>query len=123
LNITQETGGDRYFIRAYGEGRIVINDRDYTRSLLVTPHHLDPTWEPQSLAELQTPHLEAVAALHPEVVLLGTGNRLKFPHRETTAFFLQRGIGFEVMDTAAACRTFNVLTAEGRGVAAALLVR
>jgi uncharacterized protein len=123
LNITQEVGEARYMIRAYGEGRIVINERSFARSLIVTPDHLDPDWQPQVLAELSAVHLEPIAALKPEVVLLGVGHRLRFPGRETMNFFLQRGIGIEAMDTAAACRTFNLLMAEGRAVAAALLIR
>lgn len=123
MNITQEVGAGNYTIRGYDQGRIVVSEGDFTRSLIITPYHLDPDWEPQTLPDLQTSHLEKIIALQPEVVLLGTGERLEFPKQEIAVFFLQRGIGFEAMGTAAACRTFNLLMSEGRAVAAGLLVR
>jgi uncharacterized protein len=122
LDITQEFGSGSYRIRGYEPGRVVINDRGYTRSLIVTPDRLEPEWPPRTLADVQRPHLESIVALQPEVVLLGTGQRLRFPGPELMAFFLERRIGIEAMDTAAACRTFNVLMAEGRAVVAALLM-
>lgn len=123
MDITQEFGGGRYLIRGYEAGRIRINEEIYTRSLIVTPQHLVPEWPPRSLEELREAHLESIIALKPEVVLLGTGPRLQFPAPSVMGFFRQRAIGVEAMDTAAACRTYNVLMSEGRSVAAALLVR
>lgn len=122
MNITQDFGGGRYVIRSYDQGCIVVNERSFHRSLIVAPELFDPDWEPQSLAELSPSHLDPVIALKPEVVLLGTGLRLQFPAREITALMRQRAIGIEVMNTAAACRTYNLLMSEGRAVAAALLV-
>ncbi len=110
-------------IRGYREGLIVVNEQSFARSLIVTPDHLNPDWQPQTLAELRCSHLESIAALRPEVVLLGAGQRLRFPGPEIMRYFLQRGVGMEVMDTAAACRTYNLLMSEERAVAAALLVR
>lgn len=122
MHITQESGAGRYAIRGYDRGHIVINEHRYTRSLIVAPDRLILDWPPQNMAELRPDLLELVAALHPDVVLLGTGVRLRFPSREIAGFFRQRGVGMEVMNTAAACRTFNVLMSEGRAVAAALLI-
>jgi uncharacterized protein len=122
LDITQDYGTGRNVIRGYDRGRIIINEQSFTRSLIVSPEHLNPDWEPQLLADLQISHLEAIAVLEPRIVLLGTGERPGFPETEISLYFLQRGIGFEAMGTAAACRTFNVLMSEGRAVAAALLV-
>jgi uncharacterized protein len=123
LKITREFGAGTYVIGGYGEEGIVINDCVFARSLIVTPDHLNPDWQPQCLAELSEAHLELILALRPEIVLLGVDHRLRFPGRAIMRFFLQRGIGIEVMDTAAACRTFNLLMSEGRTLAAALLVR
>ncbi|MBA2409296.1 MAG: Mth938-like domain-containing protein [Gammaproteobacteria bacterium] len=122
MDITQEFGPGNYRIRAYEAGRVVINEHSYTDSLVVTPDRLEAQWPPRTVAELEPAHLEFIAALQPEVVLLGTGPRLQFPGPEVMDFFRRKRIGFETMDTAAACRTFNVLMAEGRAVAAALLM-
>ncbi|MBA2492354.1 MAG: Mth938-like domain-containing protein [Gammaproteobacteria bacterium] len=122
MDITQEFGPGNYRIRAYEAGRVVINERAFTDSLIVTPDRLEPHWPPRTLAALEPTNLELIMALQPEVVLLGTGPRLRFPAPEVMDFFRRKRIGFETMDTAAACRTFNVLMAEGRAVAAALLM-
>jgi uncharacterized protein len=79
-------------------------------------------WPPGSVEELQLDHLQAVLALKPQIILLGTGERQVFPASAIGAAIQAAGIGFEVMDTRAACRTYNVLVQEGRRVAAALIV-
>ncbi len=91
-------------------------------SLLLTARHVDTGWQPQDFAELETVHLAAVLDLDPELVLLGTGARLQFPAPALLQPLHQAGIGVEVMDTGAACRTFNILVAEGRQVVAALIM-
>ena len=108
-------------IRAYAPGHITVNQEIYTASVLVTPERVTD-WAPQMFAHLSEPHFRALAALHPEVVLLGTGARLCFPPPALTRALPESGIGFEVMDTGAACRTYNILVAEGRRVLAALLM-
>jgi uncharacterized protein len=75
------------------------------------------------VADISAEHLETAAGLDPEVLLIGTGISLEFPDMELTYQLMERGIGVEVMDTAAACRTYNVLMHEGRRVALALLVQ
>ena len=109
-------------IRAYDEGYIRVNNQTIRRSLIVTPEKLITEWPPQSFSDLQTDHLEQLLALDPEIVLLGTGARQHFPPSRLTFPLLSRGVGIEVMDTAAACRTYNFIMAEGRRVAAALLL-
>lgn len=93
-----------------------------TESLILTSHQIITDWEPNRLPELTAAHMEMVFDLEPEVVLLGTGARQQFPAMEILAALHRAQIGVEVMDTAAACRTFNILVAEGRHVAAALLM-
>jgi uncharacterized protein len=75
-----------------------------------------------SIEELAAPHIERLAALAPEIVLLGTGERHRFPPARVLAQIYAQGIGIEIMDTYAACRTFNILAGEGRRVLAALIV-
>ncbi len=122
MDIIQQFGGGRYLIRGYEAGRIQVNEEIYAHSLVITPQYLNPEWPPQSVGEVKDAHLESIISLEPEVVLLGTGLRLRFPSPRVMAFFRQRMVGIEAMDTAAACRTYNVLMSEGRSVAAALLI-
>jgi len=87
------------------------------------PQRIIPDWRPQMLAELRAQDLAEVLALEPEVVLLGTGQTLRFPSPELFSAFHSTAIGIEVMDTGAACRTYNILAVEGRQVVAALLLK
>ena len=84
------------------------------------PEQLLP-WAPATFAELKAEHFAPIAAMKPEVVLLGTGGKLRFPHPSITRSLSDACIGVEVMDLQAACRTYNILMAEERKVAAALL--
>ena len=105
----------------YGEGYVMVNGQRRETSVLVTPERvLD--WAPASFAELAAAHFELIAGLRPEVVLLGTGAKQRFPHPRLTAPLMRAGIGLEVMDVQAACRTYNILAAEDRVVVAALLL-
>ncbi len=91
-------------------------------SFILTARQLITDWQVDQLGDLSVTHLEEILALEPELVLLGTGANLRFPSAELMAPLHQASIGIEVMDTAAACRTFNILVGEGRHVAAALLM-
>jgi uncharacterized protein len=114
--------GNLNVITSYGEGFVAVNQARHESNLLVLPEQILP-WEAASFGELAEPHFAALAAMNLEVVLLGTGAKLRFPHPRITRALTDRRVGVEVMDLGAACRTFNVLVAEGRKVAAALLLR
>ena len=122
MKIQLESGGGLNVIRAYTAGQVTVNQAVYVRSVVVTPERIVPDWPPMRFEDLDAVHFELVAALQPEIVLLGTGSRLRFPEASRTFALVRAGIGLEVMDTAAACRTYNVLVADGRRVAAALLM-
>lgn len=109
-------------IRAYSDGRITVGDTEYRRSLILSNERIIDDWQPQRLDELTGADLQRVLEIGPEVFLLGTGKRLSFPTPGLTAALLEAGIGVEIMDTAAACRTYNILLGEHRHVAAALLL-
>jgi len=109
-------------IRAYGEGLVTINDHPIRQSVIVTPERLVTDWPPQRFDELASSHFQVLVELNPEIVLLGTGKRQQFPSPRLTHSLLSRGVGLEIMDTGAACRTYNIIMAEGRRVAAALLM-
>ncbi len=141
MKIELETASG-YTIHSYGQGEIVLNippalqigaaDREppandagrevLTHSLVITPDRLLRNWPPGCLEQLTAEHLEMVARLEPELVLLGVGRRLRFPDPRLMAPFVRRNMGVEYMDTPAACRTYNLLAAEGRRVAAAILI-
>lgn len=104
----------------YGEGYVMLNGARHESSLVVLPERII-AWQVASFAALAEEHFAQLADLGLEVVLLGTGSRLRFPHPRLTGALVRARIGLEVMDLRAACRTFNILAAEERKVAAALL--
>lgn len=111
-----------YQIRAYQSGHVLINDTHYYQSLLISKNQLIYPWRPQHIEELQSEDLQRVLELTPEIILLGTGKQLIFPAIQIYGFLFNEKIGIEIMDTAAACRTFAALTSENRHVAAALIL-
>ena len=104
----------------YGDGYVLLNGARREASIIVLPGRI-VDWPVASFAALAEEHFERIAELKPEVVLLGTGARLRFPHPRLAAPLARAGIGLEVMDLQAACRTYNILVAEERAVAAALV--
>ncbi len=111
-----------YTISGYGPGKILVRGSAFTRSLVVTPERLIPDWGPQRATDLSPEHFDALLALEPQILLLGTGSQQAFPSPALYRGLLQRRIGIEVMDTGAACRTYNILVGDGRRVVAALIM-
>ncbi|WP_310451788.1 Mth938-like domain-containing protein [Sulfuritalea sp.] len=109
-------------ITAYDAEHIAVNGRRLTRSFLLTPQRLIEDWPPASFDSLTESDLQAVAELDCPIVLLGTGPRQRFPAPVLLRSLIERRMGVEVMDSHAACRTYNILMAEGRDVAAALII-
>lgn len=123
-----------YTIRSYQGGQVIVippsatgeppavKELLLTRSFVISPSRLIQNWPPQSLAELTFRHLDAIFEQKPELVILGTGKVLQFPGPVISRVLNEKGIGVEIMDTAAACRTYNVLMHEGREVVAAVII-
>jgi uncharacterized protein len=109
-------------IASYGEGFVVINETRHARSVILYPDRVDPLWPPQGIATLTVADIQFLLETRPEVVLLGTGIRQVFPSDDVLRIGIELGIGVEVMNTMAACRTFNVLAAENRHVVAGLIL-
>jgi uncharacterized protein len=107
-------------ITGYGEGYVVVNGERRASSVVVLPDRIEQ-WEGKEFSRLTADDFLFLRDLKVEIVLLGTGSRQRFPHPRLTAALAQAGIGLEVMDVQAACRTYNILVAEERKVAAALL--
>lgn len=108
-------------ITGYGPGHVLVNQVRHDGSLIVMPQQLIESWRPQSFDDLQAEDFAELAQLPVEIILLGTGENLRFPHPKLTRALMEKRIGLEAMGTAAACRTYNILMGEGRAVAAALL--
>jgi len=122
MKFTLDRPGTLHVVRGYTPGRLRIGEQEYARSVIVSAARLIADWRPQHIGELTAADLEPALALKPQVLLLGSGARQVFPSPELLAQLYAARIGFEVMDTSAACRTYNVLVGEGREVAAALII-
>ncbi len=139
MKVSHDTVAATYSVTAYKAGEITVAPpgiapdaggrsaderavKHLSRSFLLLPDRLIEEWPPERFEELREEHLALLLDLNPEVALIGTGAAFRFPDPAVTAPLHAAGIGVEVMDTAAACRTFNILASEGRRVAAALLM-
>ena len=111
-----------YSLRFVRSDAIGVNERSLACSFYLSPEALVEDWRPRAVSELQPDDLSGPLALDPEVILLGTGERQQFPPAAILAACLIRGVGIEVMDNAAAARTFTVLANEGRRVVAGFLL-
>ena len=120
LHLTQSAGN--HLITGHGEGWVEINQVRHTRSLIVLPGLLVTDWQVAGFDSLAETDFGQLAQLAPEIVLLGTGPTHRFVHPRLNRPLIEAGIGLECMHTAAACRTYNILMAEGRHVAAALII-
>ena len=108
-------------IARHGPDGVLVNGAEHRSSVLVPASGDVVAWPVAAFGALTEAHFEAVAALAPELVIFGSGPRIRFPHPSLLKPLIARRIGVETMDTPAACRTYNVLLAEGRAVVAALL--
>lgn len=107
-------------ITGYGAGYIAINGQRYEQNLIVTPSEIVNDWLVKT--EVDDAALNMVLGLAPQIVLIGTGKSIHFPKAAVLKGLIAARIGYEIMDTPAACRTYNILIAEGRSVAAALII-
>jgi uncharacterized protein len=121
MRFAESDDSDGQLVQAYGPEGIRVGARLYTRGLILSPRGIRDDWGPASPEQLRAGHLQPLIDLDPELIVLGTGRTQVFPEPAVYAAVLGLGIGFEVMDTGAACRTYNILMSEGRQVVAGLL--
>lgn len=121
MKLNREIASGLLLVSAYDTCSFTINGVCHGNSLLLTPESVD-VWPVSGFAGLSAASLEAVCALKPALVLIGTGSRQHFPAPAVLRPLIEARIGFEIMDTGSACRTYNLLAGEGRRVAAALLL-
>ena|SRR5690349_22602266 len=123
MKLTDDKIAGINLIRSYAPGEVRIGDATIRNSCLVKVDQLITDWRPQTVAELTIADLDVVLAMKPELIVIGSGPRQQFPEPAILGAVLSRGVGCEVMDTGAACRTYNILASEGRTVVAALMLK
>ena len=122
MKIAHEQLAGKNAVTGYGEGWVEVNRSRHRASLVVSAERLVTDWPATSIDALAADHLAAIVEMRPEIVLLGSGAAFRFPEPALLAPLYRAGIGVEVMDTPAACRTYNILMGEGRNVVAALVL-
>jgi uncharacterized protein len=122
MRFIQDSSSSVNVIRGYGRGELRINDEIFRDTVIVAASAKRTVAALADVADLTSEHAARILEHEPEVVLIGTGHRQVFPVPAFGAQFLRAGIGFEVMDTGAACRTYNVLVGEQRRVVALLML-
>ena len=109
-------------ITGYGDGYVEINKTPYAHAVVLSSNGEISEWSTQSFDDLETHHFAQLVDLKPELIIIGTGKRQRFPKPELLKALISAKIGFEIMDSQAACRTYNILVGEGRKVLLALIV-
>ncbi|MAZ77934.1 MAG: hypothetical protein CMF39_04590 [Legionellaceae bacterium] len=122
MELTLDNNRASWMITSVKPGEIKVNDETITKSVLISPRQLIANWSVQSFADITLDHLQPIAALAPDIVILGSGHEPHLLPAKLMSFFLEQGIGIECMNTPAACRTFNVLMSEGRNAVAGLII-
>lgn len=122
MKLHLDNPSNRNLVTGYGAGYVAINHRQYEANLILLPDRIVESWGAGGFEALAESDFEAIRTLGPEILLLGTGDRQRFPAPSLLRPLIEARIGYEIMDLPAACRTFNILMAEGRRVAAALLI-
>ena len=109
-------------ITGYGDGYVEINKTSYAHAVVLSSDGAISQWSAQTFDDLEVHHFSQLIDLKPELILIGTGKRQRFPKPELLKALISAKIGFEIMDSQAACRTYNILVGEGRQVLLALIV-
>ena len=122
MELQLENPSSGYRVRSFAENTIVIGGQVYTESLIVTPEQVFPDWPPRQPNQITIDDLEMILAIEPELILVGTGNALRFPDAGILKGVIRAGIGIDFMDSRAVCRTYNILAAEGRHIAAGIII-
>ena len=122
MKFSEDKVDQGYHVTAYEQGVVMVSGSPKTGSFIISLEQLIEDWAPSHIDQLCAQHIERLLELEPELVLIGTGESLKFPAMEHYASLIQQNIGVEIMDSAAACRTYNILLNEGRKVVAGIIL-
>ncbi|MDQ1362378.1 MAG: hypothetical protein QG652_238 [Pseudomonadota bacterium] len=123
MKFSEDKPAGSHIVRGYDMQGIDINGRVFRQSLVVSRQQLVTDWPVRSVDELNETTLAVLLAIQPEVILIGTGSALRFPHPQAYASLINLGVGVEFMDSAAACRTYNILLGEDRQVVAGIILQ
>jgi uncharacterized protein len=123
MKLHLNTAANQLLFTGYGDDHVLINGSRHETSLLLTEQGIEVApWAGLGFDALTAAHFEWIARPELDILLFGTGTRLRFPHPSLTRALVEARIGLEVMDIGALCRTYNILAAEGRNVGAAVLI-
>ena len=122
MEFTEDKINAQYVISSWTSETMVINQKSYHQSLIVSPQILITDWPVSSLEQLDTEHVTTILSAKPDIVILGCGNNHPNQRASLLKYFHSSQTGVEMMSTAAACRTYNILAAENRNVVAALII-
>jgi len=122
MKFAEDDNHSKYKITGYESDGVEINGIMHKQSFILSPMELVNDWKPQELSSLTVEHFDEFYTMKPEVIILGTGIKQIFPDREILKYLVQNRIGYEIMDTQAACRTFNIIMAEGRNVVSGMFI-
>ena len=122
MKIEADINQGQFKIDAYAAGSITVAGTRYSTNIIITPETVIEGRLPDSTHSLAEPHITTILEQNPEIVIFGSGRTLTFPADDICEMLYRRQIGFEIMDTGAACRAFNFLSGEGRHVVAALFL-
>jgi uncharacterized protein len=122
MKFSEADSADGHVIQGYDSRRILVDGKSYEKGLILTPERIIEDWGPADPADLTAEDVTALVALDPQVIVIGTGSRQVLPAPEVYAAAMSHGIGIEIMDTGAACRTYNIVMAEGRRIVAGLML-
>lgn len=121
MKLQLSVGGTEPHFTGYGDGYVAVSGQRYEHPLLVIPGRAVEHWNVTSFETLTAADFDALLAMQPEIIVFGSGATLRFPRPEIVRPLAEAGVGLEVMDTRAACRTYNILLSEDRKVLAAIL--
>jgi len=122
VKLSEDYNPGTYIIRSYADDKVEVNNATYARSLVISNTKLITDWEINDIEQMTLEHWQALIEPGPEVILIGTGSSLVFPHPSTYRPAIEQGIGVEFMDSGAACRTYNILLSEDRFVIAGIIL-
>ena len=122
MKLSEDYSEGSHIIHSYEPDKIVVNSQTFTKSLLVSNNAVNENWNINHISQMTHQHWLDIIQLKPEVILIGTGQKITFPHPSSYSPAIEQGIGVEFMDSGAACRTYNILLSEDRFVVAGIIL-
>lgn len=122
MKLSEDYTKGSHIIQSYDAASVVVNSKCFTRSFLISNTSVNENWGIDNIEQMTHEHWHDIIKLKPEVILMGTGENIIFPHPSSYAPAIEQGIGVEFMDSRAACRTYNILLSEDRFIIAGIIL-